>query len=113
MTAASQVEPSKGQRDQQAVDGRARRPRPRGPMVAVPVIAVLVAAPLVLGPYPVTTMTRILAFAVLVLSVDLLTRGIRHNEARMRALDYRPALARIGVFGLAGGVPGIGGALWV
>ncbi|WP_395109073.1 branched-chain amino acid ABC transporter permease [Actinomadura sp. SCN-SB] len=41
--------------------------------VALAVLAVLAAAPLVLGPFPITTMTRILAFAVLVLSVDLLT----------------------------------------
>lgn len=40
-------------------------------------------------------------------------RGIRDNEPRMRALGYRPALARYGVFCLAGGVAGVGGALWV
>ncbi|MFI0351224.1 branched-chain amino acid ABC transporter permease [Actinomadura sp. 9N407] len=40
-------------------------------------------------------------------------RGIRDNEARMRALGYRPALARYGVFCLAGAVAGVGGALWV
>lgn len=39
-------------------------------------------------------------------------RGIRDNEARMRALGYRPALARYGVFCLAGAVAGTGGALW-
>ncbi|UUU20511.1 branched-chain amino acid ABC transporter permease [Streptomyces sp. DSM 40750] len=39
-------------------------------------------------------------------------RGIRDNEARMRALGYRPALARYGVFCLAGAVAGVGGALW-
>ncbi|WP_138664330.1 branched-chain amino acid ABC transporter permease [Nonomuraea turkmeniaca] len=40
-------------------------------------------------------------------------RGVRDNEARMRALGYRPALARYGVFCLAGAVAGAGGALWV
>ncbi|KAB2340186.1 branched-chain amino acid ABC transporter permease [Actinomadura rudentiformis] len=249
MTAASEVESSYERQDGDVVAGPARRRGPRGPLVAVPVIALLVAAPLVLGPYPVTTMTRILAFAVLVLSVDLLTgitglptlgqaayfgvggytavltglhvtsdaavqvvaalaagviaaaatgwvavrargivflmltlaigesvhqvadtwkavggsnglsgmppislfggppiiaagfvywwvlavaivvfaavalvarspygrtlRGVRDNEARMRALGYRPTLARFGVFCLAGGVAGAGGALWV
>ncbi|TYB71098.1 branched-chain amino acid ABC transporter permease [Nonomuraea sp. PA05] len=39
-------------------------------------------------------------------------RGIRDNEPRMRALGYRPALARYGVFCLAGAVAGAGGALW-
>ncbi|HEY8480153.1 MAG TPA: branched-chain amino acid ABC transporter permease [Spirillospora sp.] len=39
-------------------------------------------------------------------------RGIRDNEPRMRALGYRPSLARYGVFCLAGGVAGVGGALW-
>ncbi|MGP4026012.1 branched-chain amino acid ABC transporter permease [Actinomadura sp. 3N407] len=39
-------------------------------------------------------------------------RGIRDNESRMRALGYRPALARYGVFCLAGAVAGVGGALW-
>ncbi|UBU17930.1 branched-chain amino acid ABC transporter permease [Nonomuraea gerenzanensis] len=39
-------------------------------------------------------------------------RGIRDNEPRMRALGYRPALARYGVFCLAGAVAGVGGALW-
>ncbi|MFI6279811.1 branched-chain amino acid ABC transporter permease [Streptomyces sp. NPDC050988] len=39
-------------------------------------------------------------------------RGIRDNEGRMRALGYRPALARYGVFCLAGAVAGTGGALW-
>ena len=226
---------------------RGLRARPRA-VVAVAVLLVLAAAPLVLGAFPVTTMTRMLAFAVLVLSVDLLTgvtglptlgqaayfgvgaytavlvglhvtsdaivqvlaaavmglvaaaltgwvavrsrgivflmltlaigesvhqvadtwsavgasnglagmppitllggpsllaagfvywwvlvvavavfaavalvarspygrtlRGIRDNEARMRALGYRPALARYGVFCLAGAVAGVGGALW-
>jgi branched-chain amino acid transport system permease protein len=60
------------------VDGARRdaadRPVSRGAMLlAAGAAAVLAAAPLVLGPYPVTTATRILAFAVLVLSVDLLT----------------------------------------
>ncbi|MFI0446358.1 branched-chain amino acid ABC transporter permease [Actinomadura sp. 6N118] len=249
MTAASEVRSSYERQDDDVAGSPARRRRPRGPLVALPVIVLLVAAPLVLGPYPVTTMTRILAFAVLVLSVDLLTgitglptlgqaayfgvggytavlvglhvtsdaalqvvaalvagliaaavtgwvavrargivflmltlaigesvhqvadtwnavgasnglsgmppislfggppiiaagfvywwvlalalvvfaavalvvrspygrtlRGIRDNEARMRALGYRPALARFGVFCLAGGVAGVGGALWV
>ncbi|MGH3712511.1 MAG: branched-chain amino acid ABC transporter permease [Micromonosporaceae bacterium] len=40
-------------------------------------------------------------------------RGIRDNEPRMRALGYRPALAKFGVFCLAGAVAGAGGALWV
>jgi branched-chain amino acid transport system permease protein len=40
-------------------------------------------------------------------------RGIRDNEPRMRALGYRPALAKFGVFCLAGAVAGVGGALWV
>ncbi|GAA4904552.1 branched-chain amino acid transport system permease protein [Nonomuraea thailandensis] len=39
-------------------------------------------------------------------------RGIRDNEPRLRALGYRPALARYGVFCLAGAVAGAGGALW-
>ncbi|WP_433462174.1 branched-chain amino acid ABC transporter permease [Spirillospora sp. CA-128828] len=39
-------------------------------------------------------------------------RGVRDNEPRMRALGYRPALARYGVFCLAGAVAGVGGALW-
>jgi branched-chain amino acid transport system permease protein len=39
-------------------------------------------------------------------------RGIRDNESRMRALGYRPMLARFGVFCLSGAVAGIGGALW-
>ncbi|GFJ96174.1 branched-chain amino acid ABC transporter permease [Phytohabitans rumicis] len=39
-------------------------------------------------------------------------RGIRDNEPRMRALGYRPALAKFGVFCLAGAVAGAGGALW-
>ncbi|MFI0444476.1 branched-chain amino acid ABC transporter permease [Actinomadura sp. 6N118] len=226
----------------------AARPAPRRAVIMVAVVAILVAAPLMLGPYPVTTMTRMLAFAVLVLSVDLLTgvtglpalgqaayfgvgaytavlvgihitpdalvqtlaalamglvaaavtgwiavrargivflmltlaigesvhqvadtwkavggsnglagmppislfggpsllaaglvywwvlavaiavlaavalvvrspygrtlRGIRDNESRMRALGYRPALARYGAFCLAGAVAGVGGALW-
>lgn len=52
----------------------ADRPVSHAPLlVAAGAAALLVAAPLVLGPYPVTTATRILAFAVLVLSVDLLT----------------------------------------
>src|SRR5690606_30674290 len=34
------------------------------------------------------------------------------NEPRMRALGYRPSLARYGVFCLAGAVAGTGGALW-
>ncbi|WP_327583892.1 branched-chain amino acid ABC transporter permease [Nonomuraea sp. NBC_00507] len=224
------------------------RSSPRKVVIVAAVLAVLVAAPVVLGAYPVTTMTRMLAFAVLVLSVDLLTgvaglptlgqaayfgagaytavliglhitsdamvqvvaglaagliaaaatgwvavrargivflmltlaigesvhqvadtwsavggsnglagmppislfgapllasgfvywwvlavaivliaavalvvrspygrtlRGVRDNEARMRALGYRPALARYGVFCLAGAVAGAGGALWV
>jgi branched-chain amino acid transport system permease protein len=225
-------------------DGRARRKA----VIVVAIVALLVAAPVMLGPYPVTTMTRMLAFAVLVLSVDLLTgvtglptlgqaayfgvgaytavlvgvhvtpdamvqtlaglvaglvaaavtgwvavrargvvflmltlaigesvhqvadswsavggsnglagmppislfggpsllaagfvywwvlvvalavfaavalvvrspygrtlRGVRDNEPRMRALGYRPALARYGVFCLAGAVAGVGGALW-
>ncbi|MGP3911443.1 branched-chain amino acid ABC transporter permease [Nonomuraea sp. 10N515B] len=224
------------------------RSSPRKVVLVAAVLAVLVAAPVVLGAYPVTTMTRMLAFAVLVLSVDLLTgvaglptlgqaayfgvgaytavliglhltsdamvqvvaglaagliaaaatgwvavrargivflmltlaigesvhqvadtwsavggsnglagmppinlfgapllasgfvywwvlavavvlfaavalvvrspygrtlRGVRDNEARMRALGYRPALARYGVFCLAGAVAGAGGALWV
>jgi branched-chain amino acid transport system permease protein len=64
----------------------------------------------------------VLAVAVVVFCVVALVvrspygrtlRGIRDNEARMRALGYRPALARFGVFCLAGGVAGIGGALWV
>lgn len=41
--------------------------------IAAAIVALLVAAPLVLAPYPVSTMTRILAFAVLVIAVDLLT----------------------------------------
>lgn len=229
--------------------GDVARPAPaRRAVLAVAVVAALVAAPLMLGAYPVSTMTRMLAFAVLVLSVDLLTgitglptlgqaayfgvgaytavlvgihitpdamaqalaglaagliaaaatgwvavrargivflmltlaigesvhqvadswsavggsnglagmppitlfggppllaaglvywwvlavalalfagvalvarspygrtlRGIRDNEARMRALGYRPALARYGVFCIAGAVAGAGGALW-
>ncbi|SDK35306.1 branched-chain amino acid transport system permease protein [Nonomuraea maritima] len=232
----------------QAVDGIRPRRTAGKAVVAVAVLLLLAAAPLVLGAYPVSTMTRILAFAVLVLSVDLLTgvtglptlgqaayfgagaytaalvgihltsdasvqllaglvaglvtaaltgwvavrargvvflmltlaigesvhqvadtwsvvgasnglagmppitlfggppllaagfvywwvlaaavvvfaavalvvrspygrtlRGIRDNEARMRALGYRPALARYGVFCLAGAVAGTGGALW-
>ncbi|MQA95943.1 MAG: branched-chain amino acid ABC transporter permease [Streptosporangiales bacterium] len=39
-------------------------------------------------------------------------RGIRDNEPRMRALGYRTAAARYGVFCLAGAVAGVGGALW-
>jgi branched-chain amino acid transport system permease protein len=39
-------------------------------------------------------------------------RGIRDNEPRMRALGYRTAVARYGVFCLAGAVAGVGGALW-
>lgn len=229
-------------------DGTGRTAR-RTAVIAVAACALLVTAPLVLSPYPVTTMTRMLAFAVLVLSVDLLTgvtglptlgqaayfgagaymavlvgihvtpdamvqvlaaaamglaaaavtgwvavrargivflmltlaigesvhqvaetwsavggsnglagmppisllggapllaagfvywwvlavaaavyaavalvvrspygrtlRGLRDNEPRMRALGYRPALARYGVFCLAGAVAGAGGALWV
>ncbi|WP_149826622.1 branched-chain amino acid ABC transporter permease [Streptomyces tailanensis] len=63
----------------------------------------------------------VLAVAVLVFAAVALVarspygrtlRGIRDNEARMRALGYRPALARYGVFCLAGAVAGIGGALW-
>ncbi|MGW0808272.1 branched-chain amino acid ABC transporter permease [Nonomuraea sp. NPDC002799] len=230
--------------------GAVREPRSaaRAALVIVPVLVLLAAAPLVLGVYPVSTMTRILAFAVLVLSVDLLTgvtglptlgqaayfgagaytaalvgihltsdalvqalaglaaglvtaaltgwvavrargivflmltlaigesvhqvagtwpavgasnglagmppislfggppltaagfvywwvlavaisvyaavalvvrspygrtlRGIRDNEPRLRALGYRPALARYGVFCLAGAVAGVGGSLW-
>ncbi|GLW66655.1 branched-chain amino acid ABC transporter permease [Actinomadura rubrobrunea] len=232
-----------------APTGTVRGPRParRGAVIATAVGVLLVAAPLVLGAYPVSMMTRMLAFAVLVLSVDLLTgvtgmptlgqaayfgvgaytaalvgvhvtsdgavqaaaalaaglvaaaatgwvavrargivflmltlaigesvhqladtwsavggsnglagmppisvfgaalpaagfvywwvlavaalvfaavalvarspygrtlRGIRDNEARMRALGYRPALARFGVYCLAGAVAGVGGALW-
>jgi branched-chain amino acid transport system permease protein len=60
-------------------------------MIAVPVIALLVAAPMVLGPYPVTTMTRILAFAVLVLSVDLLT-----------GVTGLPTLGQAAYFGVGG-----------
>ncbi|WP_345572693.1 branched-chain amino acid ABC transporter permease [Nonomuraea rosea] len=51
----------------------AGRPAARKALVIVPVLVLLTAAPLVLGAYPVSTMTRMLAFAVLVLSVDLLT----------------------------------------
>ncbi|MDX3587661.1 branched-chain amino acid ABC transporter permease [Streptomyces europaeiscabiei] len=230
------------------IGGRARGPERRRAVVAVVVVALLAAAPAVLAPYPVSAMTRMLAFAVLVLGVDLLTgvtglptlgqaayfgvgaytavlvgvhgtsdamvqvlaalvmgllaaavtgwvavragglvflmltlaigetvhqvadtwsavggsnglagmppislfggsplvvagfvywwalavavlvfavvalvvrspygrtlRGIRDNEARMRALGYRPALARYGVFCLAGAVAGVAGALW-
>ncbi|MEV0616537.1 branched-chain amino acid ABC transporter permease [Nonomuraea sp. NPDC050404] len=54
-------------------DGARARPGSRKALVAVPVVVVLMAVPLVLGAYPVSTMTRVLAFAVLVLSVDLLT----------------------------------------
>ncbi|MFE9650427.1 branched-chain amino acid ABC transporter permease [Streptomyces sp. NPDC006365] len=63
----------------------------------------------------------VLAVAVLVFAAVALVvrspygrtlRGIRDNEARMRALGYRPALARYGVFCLAGAVAGVGGALW-
>jgi branched-chain amino acid transport system permease protein len=39
-------------------------------------------------------------------------RGIRDNEPRMRALGYRPALAKLGVFCVAGAVAGSAGALW-
>ncbi|WP_248963838.1 branched-chain amino acid ABC transporter permease [Sphaerisporangium perillae] len=39
-------------------------------------------------------------------------RGVRDNESRMRALGYRPALARYSVFCLAGAIAGAGGALW-
>ncbi|MGP4100044.1 branched-chain amino acid ABC transporter permease [Nonomuraea sp. KM90] len=56
-----------------AVDDSRPRRIARRALVAVPVLVLLAAAPLVLGVYPVSTMTRILAFAVLVLSVDLLT----------------------------------------
>ncbi|TNY38279.1 branched-chain amino acid ABC transporter permease [Thermomonospora catenispora] len=58
-----------------AVAARPRRPARRGRAVAAAVTAaaLLAAVPLVLGAYPVSMMTRMLAFAVLVLSVDLLT----------------------------------------
>jgi branched-chain amino acid transport system permease protein len=38
-------------------------------------------------------------------------RGIRDNEARMRALGYPTALYKYGVFVLAGGVAGVAGSL--
>ncbi|WP_336215258.1 branched-chain amino acid ABC transporter permease [Nonomuraea sp. LPB2021202275-12-8] len=72
MKAASRTMTSAADRTQ-AVDDTRGRPAARAALVAVPVLVVLTAAPLVLGAYPVSTMTRILAFAVLVLSVDLLT----------------------------------------
>jgi len=56
----------------------------------------------------------IFAFAVLVASSPYgrTLRGIRDNEPRMRALGYHPALAKFGIFCLAGAVAGAGGALW-
>lgn len=58
----------------------------------------------------------ILVFAAVVLVVrspyGRTLRGIRDNEPRMRALGYRTAAARYGVFCLAGAVAGVGGALW-
>jgi branched-chain amino acid transport system permease protein len=61
------------------------------------------------------------AFVVVYLVVRLLVaspfgrtlRGIRDNEPRMRALGYRPAVAKFAVYACAGAVAGAGGAMWV
>lgn len=66
------------------VDPDTKRPAPRhavrggrrrwlGLVLAVAALVVLVAVPLWLSPYPVSMLSRILAFALLVVSVDLLT----------------------------------------
>jgi branched-chain amino acid transport system permease protein len=39
--------------------------------------------------------------------------GLRENESRLRALGYTAWLCRYIVFAFAGGVAGVGGALWV
>ncbi|MDQ1666572.1 MAG: branched-chain amino acid transport system permease protein [Actinomycetota bacterium] len=40
-------------------------------------------------------------------------RGIRDNEPRMRAIGYRPAVAKFAVYCLAGAVAGAAGSLWI
>lgn len=40
-------------------------------------------------------------------------RGIRDNEPRMRAIGYRPAVAKFAAYCLAGAVAGAAGSLWV
>lgn len=52
---------------------RKRLPKALGPILALVALAVLVSLPFWMAPYPVTLMSRILAFALLVVSVDLLT----------------------------------------
>jgi branched-chain amino acid transport system permease protein len=61
------------------------------------------------------------AFVVVYLAVRMVVsspfgrtlRGIRDNEPRMRALGYRPAVAKFAVYACAGAVAGAGGAMWV
>ncbi|MDO5500393.1 MAG: hypothetical protein Q4F67_12025, partial [Propionibacteriaceae bacterium] len=56
-----------------AANGRKRPPKWLGPVLAVVALAVLISVPFWMAPYPVLLMSRILAFALLVVSVDLLT----------------------------------------
>lgn len=57
----------------EAGSGRRRPPTWVGIVLAVAALALLLSVPFWMAPYPVTLMSRILAFALLVVSVDLLT----------------------------------------
>lgn len=78
--------------------GRARVLRRLAPVV---VLLLLVALPLFVAPYPISIAGRILAFALLVVSVDLLT-----------GLTGLPTLAQIAYFGIGAYSAGLVGIHW-
>lgn len=72
--------------------------RPPTPVLAVAVVVVLAALPVVLAPYPISLAGRILAFALLVVSVDVLT-----------GLTGLPSLGQIAYFGVGAYTAGLVG----
>lgn len=83
-------------------NGNGRRlPRWLGPVLAVVALALLASVPFWMAPYPVTLMSRILAFALLVVSVDLLT-----------GYTGLPSLGQVAYFGAGAYTAGLVGIYW-